>query len=172
MMKFITTIAAFSLTFILSVALVGFPKETSSFNLFQPRTINRTQDNILSLLTVDISNGVKRDQKIYDYAYSDNPKNVSGEYAEIINEYVDASSSLDDSQMPEDFQLAWQNHMHAWRQHASFLNQSKHFCHLRKMSDSDFTEIYNRQDAEITRTWRKVLSVAGKYGATVPYQYQ
>ena len=170
-MKFITAIAAFSLTFILSVALVGFPKTDYDTQVFELRSNIQVQQNISYLLNQDIRNGRDRDRKIYQNDFSYASIYNSEEYAEIINEYVDESSSLDDSQLPADFQLAWQNHMLAWREHANFLNRSKSHCKLRKMNTEEFSQVFDRQDREITRTWRKVLSLAGKYGATVSYRY-
>jgi hypothetical protein len=61
--------------------------------------------------------------------------------------------------------------MLAWREHASFLNRAKNHCKMQKLSSEEFSRTLVRQDKEITDTWRKVLSVAGKYGATVPYRY-
>ena len=171
MMKFITAIAAFSLTFILSVALVGFPKTDYDAQVYELRSNIQTQQNIQYLLNQDIRNGVARDRKIYEKGFSYDSKDVSPEYADVINEYVDNSTSLDDTQLPADFQLAWQSHMRAWHEHASFLNRTKSFCKMRKLTGEDFSDIFNRQDREITNTWRRVISVAGKYGATVPYQY-
>ncbi|MGI8641902.1 MAG: hypothetical protein ACR2MG_18385 [Pyrinomonadaceae bacterium] len=172
MMKFITTIGAFSLTFILSVALVGFPKT----NYFPFETVNnyRIQQNISSLLTQDISNGRERDRKIYsldDTDFSSDSVYLSPEYAETISEYVNESSSIDDSDLPTDFQLAWQNHLRAWREHANFLSKPKSHCKMQKFNSEEFSRTFARQDEEITVTWRKVLSVAGKYGATVSYRY-
>ncbi len=171
MMKFITTIAAFSLTFILSVALVGFPKTDYDAQFYQLKTDIQTEQNISYLLDQDIRNGSSRDGNISDTDLTADSTGVSAEYAKTINRYVDASSSLDDSQLPADFQLAWQNHMHAWRVHANFLNQSSYFSKMQKMNNDDFPEIYNRQNNEITRTWRQVISVARKYGVTVSYKY-
>ncbi len=171
-MKFITTIGAFSLTFILSVALVGFPK----MNYLPFETVNnyRIQKNISSLLQQDINNGSERDIKIYsliDAELSSDSVYLSPEYAETISEYVDDSSSIEDTDLPSDFQLAWQNHLRAWREHANFLSKPKSHCKMQKSGSEEFSRTFARQDEEITVTWRKVLAVAGKYGATVSYQY-
>ena len=170
-MKFITGIVAFSLTFILSVALVGFPETNYEAQVFELRNNFKTEQNISYLLNQDIRNGDKRDGKIYALEFAYDSNRVSGEYAEIIDEYVDASNSLDDTQLPADFQLAWQNHMRAWRNHSNFLSKSRNSCKMRKMNSEDFAKVFEQQEREILRTWRKTLSVAAKYGATVPYQY-
>lgn len=176
MMKFITSIAAFSLAFFLSVALIGFPQDNSEFQIHEIRTNIKTQQNIGYFLSQDIANGNRRDRKIYENGFVYDPANVSSEYAEIINEYADASGNLDASQLPADFQLAWQNHMKAWRTHAVFLNRSKHFCKMQTMNqdkkDHDLSEVFARQDLEITRTWYEVLAAADKYGATIALRYR
>ncbi len=172
MMKFITTIGAFSLTFIFSVALVGFPKV--DYFPFADAGNNRVQQNVSSLLQQDIRNGLERDRKIYSLMeanLSPEPVYLSFEYAEVMSEYVDESVSIDDTNLPTDFQLAWQNHLLAWREHANFLSKPKSHCKMQKFNSEEFSRTFARQDEEITVTWGKVLSVAGKYGVTVPYKY-
>lgn len=172
MMKFITTIGAFSLTFIFSVALVGFPK--ADYFPFADAGNNRVQQNVLSLLQQDIRNGLERDRKIYSLMeanLSPQPVYLSPEYAEVMSEYVDESASIDDTDLPADFQLAWQNHLRAWREHANFLGKPKSHCKMQKFNSEEFSRTFARQDEEITVTWGKVLSVAGKYGVTVSYKY-
>ena len=126
MMNFIKTIGAFSLTFIFSVALVGLPQSA--------------QPGISLLLQRDISNGHERDLDVYNFSDSDSPEDiyVSPEYAETVSEYVNASSSMDDTNLPADFQAAWRNHMAAWREFDDFLSKSKHHCRMQKLNSEEF----------------------------------
>ncbi len=182
MMKFITTIGVFLLTFTFSVALVGFPKT----NYFPSETANNNvfQRDISSLLRRDINNGVDRDRKILTALYARSSSDslyisperfyTSPEYIEAVSEYANESASIDDTNLPADFQLAWQDHMLAWRDHTNFLNNSTSHCKMRKfkLSGESFEDGFNRQNNEINVTWEKVLVTAEKYGVTVPEQYR
>lgn len=158
MMNFIKTIGAFSLTFILSVALVGVPKSVSDF------------------LAQDVSNGFERDTYIQFLFYKDLSKHeiyTSSEYKKIINQYTERSENLDDSGLPADFQAAWRDHVAAWREQTNFLNQSRTHCNMYKhaSSDEEFFRAFTQQDDEITRTWFRVLSVARSHGVSIPRNY-
>ncbi len=158
MMNFIKTIGVFSLTFFLSVALIGVPKSISNF------------------LIQDVDNGFERDaytRLLFREGVSNKDVFSSSEYKSIINEYTNKSENLDDSELPADFQAAWRDHVAAWRDHANFLNQSKTHCKMSKyaVDDEEFSRTFVQQDAEITRTWYKVLSVAREHGVVIPKTY-
>ncbi|CAN5144032.1 hypothetical protein BH20ACI1_BH20ACI1_09000 [soil metagenome] len=158
MMNFIKTIGAFSLTFILSVALVGVPKSISDF------------------LAQDVSNGYERDvdvRSLFREGISTKDVYTSSAYKQIINEYTEKSKDLDDSGLPSDFQAAWRDHVAAWSDHANFLNQSRTHCKMKKImrDDGEFVRTFEEQDTEITRTWFKVLSVARQHGVFIPRNY-
>ncbi len=153
-MKFITGIVAFTLTFIFSVALVGFPIEVQNNN--------QTQQNIASLVQRDVRNGDETFNKTNSCAkWSVFHKT----YPEIVNEYVDKSESMNDADLPSDFQLAWREHMKAWRNYADFLNDSE----TEKMDTSDFTRLNSNYNREISVTWQEVLQIGREYGATLSY---
>lgn len=160
MMKFITGIVAFTLTFIFSVALVGFPK--ADFLPFEIRGNNQTARNIASLIQRDVRDGDERFDKI-DFRAERSAYFV--EYAKAVNEYVDKSESMNDADLPTDFQTAWREHMKAWRDYANFLNK----CETKKMDDSDFAQLDKNYNREISVTWQEVLQIGRKYGATLPY---
>jgi len=160
MMKFITGIVAFTLTFIFSVALVGFPK--ADFLPFEIRGNNQTARNIASLIQRDVRNGDERFDKI-DFRAERSAYFV--EYAKAVNEYVDKSESMNDADLPTDFQTAWREHMKAWRDYANFLNK----CETKKMDDSDFAQLDKNYNREISVTWQEVLQIGREYGATLPY---
>lgn len=158
MMNFIKTIGAFSLTFFLSVALIGVPKSISDF------------------LIKDVDNGFERDantQLLFREGVSKQDVFTSSEYKYIISEYTNRSQNLDDSELPADFQAAWRDHVAAWRDHANFLNQGKTHCKMRKYAanNEEFFRTFKQQDAEITRTWYKVLSAARQHGVVIPKSY-
>ena len=159
-MKFITGIVAFTLTFIFSVALVGFPK--ADFLPFEIRGNNQTARNIASLIQRDVRNGDERFDKI-DFRAERSAYFV--EYAKAVNEYVDKSESMNDADLPTDFQTAWREHMKAWRDYANFLNK----CETKKMDDSDFAQLDKNYNREISVTWQEVLQIGREYGATLPY---
>ena len=157
-MNFIKTIGAFSLTFILSVALIGVPKSISDF------------------LAQDVSNGFERDVYIQSLLGDDSsPKDIytSSAYKQVIKEYTEKSENLDDSGLPADFQAAWRDHVAAWRDHSNFLNQSRSHCKMHKseVNDEEFSSQFRQQDAEITRTWFKVLAVSRHHGVSIPRSY-
>lgn len=161
-MKFITGIVAFTLTFGFSVALIGFPK--TDFVSFEIRENSQEQQNIASLLRRDIRNGRERDKKLDDMDLLSEKPVYSEAYIKIVNEYVDKSSSMDDADLPADFQVVWHEHMQAWQDYADFINSSENIkkssCLLSRLEDN-----YNQ---EISVTWYEVLRVGREYGAN-PY---
>lgn len=159
-MKFITKIVAFTITFAFSVALIGLPK--ADFLPFENQINNQTQRNISLLLQRDVRNGEERDENI-------NFRSEKSSYleatAEAVNEYVNKSESMNDADLPPDFQSAWHEHMQAWRDYAEFLNESKTI----KTSSCVFNRLEENYNQEISATWIEVLRVGGEYGATLPY---
>ena len=159
MMKFITGIVAFTLTFAFSVALIGFPQV--DFLPSEIRGNSQTQQNIASLLHRDVRNGEERFDKI---DFQSEKSVYFEEYTKAVNEYVDKSASMNDADLPPDFQVAWREHMRAWRDYADFLNSSETVnassCSFSRLEDS-----YNR---EISVTWSEVLQIGREYGAN-PY---
>ncbi len=159
MMNFIKTIGAFSLTFILSVALVGVPKSISDF------------------LAQDVGNGSERDFYVQNLLREDSSTlDVihSSEYKQVISEYTGRAENLDDGGLPADFRAAWREHVAAWREHTNFLNQSgRNHCKMHKYiaDNEEFSRAFKQQDAEITRTWFKVLYVARQHGVDIPRSY-
>ncbi len=162
-MKFITGIVAFTLTFIFSVALVGFPKV--DFLPFEIQSSNQTQRNIYKLLQQDVGNGVERDIKFDKIDFRTERSAYFEDYITVVNEYVDKSEIINDANLPADFQSAWREHMQAWRDYVNFLNK----CETRKMDDSDFAQLDKNYNQEISVTWEEVLQVGREYGATLPY---
>jgi hypothetical protein len=88
-----------------------------------------------------------------DYQYT-------SDYSEAVMDYWKASSSMDASQFPQDFQIKWNAHMRAWRNYADYLAETK------SSSRSNCRE-GSRLIGEINRTWEEVKSTGRTYGAYV-----
>lgn len=149
----ITALVAFIATFIFSAGLVRiiFPAPVTKYVYTErPRTFERNSNELEQFLLRDISNGDLRN----DYRYAD-------DYAGEVMVYWQASSSMDASRFPQDFQNAWREHMQAWGDYAKYLQDKKasqrnYSCGLEK-----------RYNAEINRTWEEVLRIGRTYGAYV-----
>jgi hypothetical protein len=148
-----TALVAFVATFIFSAGLVRliFPAPVVKYVYTeQSRTFERSSNEIERFLLADISNGESRN----DYRYTDS-------YADEVMEYWQASSSMDASGFPQDFQNAWNLHMQAWGDYAKYLQD-------KKSSKSNYScGLEKRYNAEINRTWEDVLRIGRNYGAYV-----
>ncbi|MGI8556688.1 MAG: hypothetical protein ACR2LT_10080, partial [Pyrinomonadaceae bacterium] len=99
--------------------------------------------------------------------------------ADATEDYVDASQSMDSSDLPADLQQAWQAHINAWRKHADYVNEVKTIAEKYSTPESKDGKMngflfylnngnkYNIQAAEINRTYDEVLRIAGKYGVYI-----
>lgn len=151
--RIITALVAFVATFIFSAGLVRiiFPAPVVNYVYTdRTRTYERSSNEIEQFLLRDISNGEVRN----DYRYAD-------DYALEVMTYWQASSNMDASRFPQDFQNAWREHMQAWGDYAKYLQDKKasqrnYSCGLEK-----------RYNAEINRTWEEVLRIGRTYGAYV-----
>ncbi len=150
----ITALLAFVATFIFSAGLVRiiFPVPVVKYVYTErQRTFERRSSNdIEAFLLRDIRNGEERQ----DYRYAD-------DYAGEVMDYWKASSNMDASRFPQDFQDAWRVHMQAWGDYAVYLQDKKasnrnYSCGLEK-----------RYNAEINRTWEEVLRIGRTYGAYI-----
>jgi hypothetical protein len=87
------------------------------------------------------------------------------EYSEAVSDYVNKSSRMDDSELPQDLRVAWREHMRAWLGYRDLLKEFNNYSQ-RDFEDRDFVRFHAERDSEITRTWYKVLRIAGEnYGA-------
>lgn len=157
-MKFITAIVAFSITFGFSAFITDLLGANNRLD-FQATGTTRAGQDISSLLKQDIANG-QESARVYRSGAS------LSEYAQSVSNYVDASESIEDVNLPPDFRFAWQAHMNAWRSHAEFL-KSNGFSR-EGLYELDFSLTYSNQTDEIERTWRNVLDIGKKYGAIIP----
>lgn len=174
-LKHYLAIIAFFATFVFSVLLIGVPvNKTSCFTrnfLGATHTHNRTtQRKITNLLKRDIANGDFRELNVAasKNSYSDDSFSGLVNYADTIERYVAESESINDENLPVDFQNAWRDHIRAWRNYADFLGTSRTSCLMRGLDSYDLYLTSLEQNAEINRTWYKVLRVAKSHGATIP----
>lgn len=171
MMKFISSIVAFSLTFIISVALIGVPQRTTYTNIAHPHCHNsQVAAGVVELLRQDISNGEVRRKEINQFFERARESSYVSDfsYADYIREYVDKSQSMDDSNLPADFRYAWRRHMKAWRDYSDFLNKLK--ISSVRLSYAEFIEMDRKYSREINRTWYQTLRIGKKYDPDLNYK--
>ncbi|CAN5675301.1 hypothetical protein BH20ACI4_BH20ACI4_19430 [soil metagenome] len=129
------------------------------------RTNDKTCTDILALLVQDIRNGEQRRSR-FDYSLNDEA-NVSVRRAASVEDYSNASGSMEDAHLPSDFRAAWREHMKAWSDYSEFLTEVSR----EKISESEFEQKENKYIYDINRTWGAVLKIGRGYGADSPYIY-
>lgn len=144
--KNILHLVTFVLAFAVSVSVAGVVKSFQGLS---------TAERITNVLTEDIGNGFNRRQNYRDSRYY---------LAKQTNDYVTASESINVEGLPEDFQMAWQKHMQAWRTHADYLNENK--CN--RWANLNYDKVSAEQTNEINNTWWEVLRIARQNGAVIP----
>ncbi|HEY8562019.1 MAG TPA: hypothetical protein VIL74_16725 [Pyrinomonadaceae bacterium] len=149
--RIITALIAFVATFIFSAGLVRiiFPAPATNYVYTERSVLPATGNEIENFLLRDISNGTARIDNAYDSSYADR-----------VTEYWKASSSMDASRFPQDFQRAWNLHMQAWGNYAEYLQ-------AKKVSNRKSCGMDNYYNAEIGRTWDDVTRIGGTYGSNV-----
>lgn len=151
--KKILSLIAFFAAFAVSTSLVGLTFDSA------------TAENISAFIEQDVNNGTKRDEKVYrlqrnDYSTSES---IMSDYIAVTTDYVNKSGSMDESRLPQDFQLAWLKHMRAWHNFEDFLANNQDSA-----GNYQYKRLYREYNQEITDTWFEVLRVGKKYGATIP----
>lgn len=201
-MKHLFGIVAFALTFGLSTALVGllfgFPQNKNT----QVENDSTVAKRIEKLLKRDLRNGMLR-KRVQHTAYKSwaekgstdikNGKHSIRAFREAVSEYVYASSTMNDSDLPRDFQRAWRMHMKAWKKQAGFLqkfeelefnnespSQTNDAVNLNSVDSkvvdkttelAKLSKRYNCNIMKINRTWYQVLRVAQRYGVEIDRSY-
>ncbi len=171
------SIIAFLLAFGISVAVTPRQSNTSVAPYVKRGCATKeTARKITNLLTQDIENGRMRNRRISGFTSDEDSTRRLGRsayfanYAASTDEYADASASIDDWNLPGDFQSAWRAHMKAWRNHADFLNQVREDSLKHHIGDGYVfpRKEYSRQSREISDTWYEVLRIARTYNAEIP----
>ena len=165
--KAVLSIIAFLAAFGISVAVTPrAPKSTVAPYVKRGCAQTEGARKITSLLSQDIENGRVRDRKIDGFNdYGSSREAYLDNFATTIDEYADASASIDDSDLPRDFKTAWREHMRAWEKHSDFLEAVGDSS---KAPGSSFSRAFSEQNKEISETWFEVLRIARKYDAYIP----
>jgi hypothetical protein len=165
--KAVFSIIAFLAAFGISVAVTPRASK-SNVAPYVKRSCAQTESarKITNLLSQDIENGRLRDEQIDSFGRDDISRRAYLVNFEIaIDQYADASASIDDSDLPRDFKMAWREHMRAWEKHSDFLET---ISSSPKVPDGNFSRVYSEQTKEISETWFEVLRIARKYDAYIP----
>jgi hypothetical protein len=129
-----------------------------------------TAHRIESFLRRDIENGIERNSRLdsIDRGLRLPFTKISlSKTTEAVNAYVSMSSSMDQGDLPWEFQQAWDKHMSAWRSEAVFLKKLSNS----KMSEIDADEVkenLTQSSREIKETWEDLLFIAEQNGAHRP----
>lgn len=172
--KNILSLIAFSAAFIFSVTLIGLPKDNFYSRLAQASSFRQNRKNIRTLLQQDDRNGMLRSRAIInlDETGSNSSFDVAS-YADATGDYVDLSQSIDDSDLPADFQAAWREHMNAWRDQSEYLNRLKASNRKYNVDGRETNQFslnpndgqtYSSNVDKINSTWFEVLRLGRKYG--------
>ena len=172
-MKIISGIVAFTLTFGISVALIGlvfgFPEVDTKDYVSTYRTKSAYASKIERFLRKDVRNGNIRDRAIdkhYTEGNSSSSLYFNSDYQDAVNIYYRKSNAMNDSYLPSDFKYAWREHMEAWEKQAKYMNQ---------INESDSVdgviEKYSDNTKEINDTWYQVLRIAHRYGVDIDRSY-
>ncbi len=184
--KTILSIAAFVIAFSFSVVLASFfvvkSYQTTTYgysdyssgatcskshrNIYQSATAKK----IAAFIQADKENGYERDRKIFGVGKDFRPPFEDSsfpDYVEVVEEYVDASSSLDESELPLKFQAAWREHIKTWQDYSEFLNEMKSSSKRKNAEMKELLSEDNHYSADINRTWYEVLHIAETQGADV-----
>lgn len=134
------------------VAALGFSAVIANFVKIEQGSLvlwsdARTAQKISAILREDVASGENR--------------NINENPVAATLDYTARSESLDDANLPRDFQQAWRAHLRAWRKEANFLRMGN-------FSGRNAEYIRQRNSYEINRTWIRVLQSARKHGAEIP----
>ena len=174
--KKLLSITAFFAAFVFSAAFAGlFINDSASsavyFNHDHTRCFHHqydtvTADAIDDLLRRDINNGEARFRQLELTDDSFNPPfgtSSMDDYASIVEQYADESSSMDDGNLPREVRQAWRRHMRAWNNYAKFLKVADKL----EYSDEELKIKDLQYGNEINRTWYNVLRISRSYGSYV-----
>jgi hypothetical protein len=159
--------AAFASLFIIKTETAPDYVPVSSYkstSCFKYRNNSTVANKISALIRADKSNGDERRGEDVSPPFT---SSAFSDYAEAVEQYVDASSNMKTGDLPSDFQIEWREHMKAWRDYSDFLNRMKVTSNRASWSGAELEEIDNFHSREINRTWQTVLQSGASYGADV-----
>lgn len=164
--RFITALLAFFVAFGFSSAFTGLVRSSNTGFSCSSSVRQSDSKRILNLLKQDIRNGEARlDVFVYsnDFEVPFTKKSLAI-YARTVESYLNESASLDDSDLPADFQAAWREHIKAWREFSEVIN-NKNAAVSNDEEQLKAAQTHFQQESEIDRSWYKVLAIAHKYNA-------
>jgi hypothetical protein len=173
--KSILSIAAFSSAFIVSTFLAGlfFDKSDNQLNLvpavseyqlpdYLQSNSSELQKRIWLFLDEERENGLAMGTELR----SKTAVVVVNEQTATVNLAI-KMNRMNDSEMPLDFQMAWENHRAAWNEQARFLSRAVKNGN-RQALDRDLITDYRNNYQEVNRTYFVLLNTAEKYGVYFP----
>jgi hypothetical protein len=169
--KNILSIAAFFTAFAVSAAIASLfiPANTTDHratSCFTNHSTSATANRITAFINRDVYNGREHTRIIYRIL-RDTPRvsehSSYPEYVSAVNAYVETFPSMDVSEMPRDFRLAWRKHTKAWRDYSAFISSEKSVTVYGYYGDFELTEAAYTQ--EIDETWDEVINIARKHGS-------
>jgi hypothetical protein len=137
------------------------PVNTYEFKSYNNGYRNNTGYKIKEFLVRDKQNG--QELESYKLSYEDGfvSRSSTAAFADAVSEYVNESSSMNDSRFPRDFQAAWREHMQAWSNYEEFLQESK----TKFLTFEEFNSRAISYNEDISTTWRETLRIAREHGA-------
>jgi hypothetical protein len=174
--KTIISLLTFALTFGLSAYFASFflPEkvETQTFYYEGNYAPAQSDSEIVSFLRQDIRNGNERGSVYFDLESEHNEfssKNCLAHKVASVKFYSETSASMDASQLPKDFRIAWRKHMKAWRDYSNFLDKSAKSSNFNAEDFDEKTDVLND---EINSTWNDVLDIGESYDENVRFEIQ
>jgi hypothetical protein len=135
-----------------------------STSCFRDRNNSTVANKISALIRTDKNNGYESRGEDFRPPFT---SSAFSDYAEAVERYVDASSSMKTSDLPGDFETEWREHMKAWRDYSDFLNRMKIASNRAGWSEAELEEVDDFHSSEINRTWQLVLQIGASHGADV-----
>lgn len=168
--KILTAALAFFTTFSFSSLLMQFafdqPAPQTSVRWLYSKPANK---QVLRFLERDIRNGTQRMSRLSQPEWTYTPpfsRSGLNEYSVAVTDYINRSNNMDDSELPQDLRVAWREHMQAWINYRNFLSDYQNNYWARDFEETNVEILHDEKTAEISRTWYKVLRIAGdNYGA-------
>lgn len=159
--KNILSVAAFITAFVFSTFIAGFFIEKSIY----PTIVRVRYDKPTSCYLRRGRETARRIETLIEqdqsYGRERNRKNSS------VAGYVADARSIDDSNLPPDFQAAWHAHLQAWSNYSALIEAAQAAAETENSSQEAYQELAGSYNADINSTYYEVLRIAREYGADV-----
>jgi len=169
--RVVIAVVSFVVTFIFSAGLVRiiFPAPAVEYTFVnRPEYSSRDASEIEYFVAQDNRNGDYSQRILQKSNFEILPTGANfNEYADAVDDYVNISANMDVSRFPADFQDAWFEHQNAWRNYSNFLNDVKVSKNTKNATYTEFRCSDGRYNAEINRSYSKLMQIGRSYGANV-----